>query len=65
MAKQPPPPTTLLTPEDVRVFFAGSIVSGLMAKHGDLGGKDDNMVIREVFNLADRMVLEHFESLLP
>ncbi len=63
MAKEPQPPT--FNPEDVRVLFAGAIVSGLMLKHGDLGGREDNAVIEEVFRLADKMVLEHFESLQP
>jgi hypothetical protein len=65
MAKTPQPPAPLFSPEDVRVLFAGAIVSGLMSKHGDLGGKDDNLVMGEVFRLADKMVVEHFESLQP
>jgi hypothetical protein len=65
MAKEPPPSAVLFAPEDVRVIFVASIVSGLMAKHGDLGGKDDNLVMAEVYRLADKMVLEHFESLQP
>lgn len=65
MAKAPEPLVALFAPEDVRVMFVSAIVSGLMSKHGDLGGKEDNLILDEAFRLADKMVLEHYESLEP
>lgn len=51
-----------MTPKEMRVHFAGQIISGLVAKHGDLGGRNNKAMSVEAFKLADEMVRTYFNT---
>ncbi len=51
-----------MTAKEMRVHFAGQIISGLVAKHGDLGGRNNKALTKEAFKLADEMVRTYFNT---
>lgn len=51
-----------MTPKELRVYFAGQIINGLVVKHGDLGGRNDKPLTVEAFRLADEMVKAYFNT---
>ncbi len=51
-----------MTPKELRIHFAGQIISGLVAKHGDLGGRNDKGLTKEAWRLADEMVEAYFNT---
>lgn len=51
-----------MTPKELRIHFAGQIISGLVAKHGDLGGRNNKGLTEEAFKLADEMVRTYFNT---
>ncbi len=51
-----------MTPKELRIHFAGQIITGLVAIHGDLGGRQDKRLAAAAFALADEMVATYFNT---
>ncbi len=51
-----------MTAKELRIHFAGMIINGLVARHGDTGGRNDKKLTDEAFRLADVMVDAYFNT---
>ena len=51
-----------MTPKELRIHFAGQIITGLVAIHGDLGGRQNKRLASAAFELADEMVEAYFNT---
>jgi hypothetical protein len=51
-----------MTPKELRIHFAGHIITGLVSIHGDIGGRQDRRLAVEAFRLADEMVDIYFNT---
>ncbi len=54
--------TEPMTAKEMRIHFAGHIITGLVANHGDLGGRNNERLSAEAFQLADVMVAAYFNT---
>ncbi len=51
-----------MTPKEMRIYFAGKIINGLVTKYGDTGGRNNKKLSDEAFRLADIMVGAYFNT---